>query len=84
MIEGLHGLLDQRLLRLIHAALLVLSRLIIVGQIDTGLGGNNIRIKSIQQPLGDVPGAAADGAAEFGALPVGHLAVEPDHTVCKG
>ena len=84
MIEGLHGLLDQRLFCLIHAALLVLSRLMIVGQIDTGFRGYDIWVKSIQQPLGDVPGAAADGAAEFGALPVGHLAVEPDHTVCKG
>ena len=31
IIEGLHGLLDQRLLCLIHAVLLVLSRLMIVG-----------------------------------------------------
>ena len=35
----------------IHAVLLVLSRLMIVGQIDTGFRGYDIWVKSIQQPL---------------------------------
>ena len=83
VIKRLHGFFDERLLHRVHALLLLGGRRVVVGKIDTGLFGDYVEVKRVEQMLRQAAGAAADGFGERRALLRGHLAVQPDHTVCQ-